>query len=62
MKDLLYQVTAGNACFGIIVRNGVVVKTAPYGRYLMGLSIDSPKMAGVRLSLIKETHEAPDDI
>lgn len=34
--DVLWRVVQGRACYGVLVRDGVVVRTAPIGKWMRG--------------------------
>jgi len=36
---LLYRIVFKHACFGVIEKNGIVIKVAPIGKWMMGKEI-----------------------
>ena len=40
MKEELYQIDTGYACFGIVVENGIVTRTAPISKYSLGKRVE----------------------
>ena len=39
-KEILYSVKSDKACGGIVVRDGIVIETAPYFKWMMGKKIE----------------------
>ena len=54
----IYQITLPYACFGIQVNNGVIKKTAPIGKWMIGKDIKSKNIAIVARTVYKL---GPDD-